>query len=68
MSLESLNRTSDIKTNKINSKSIRMSPNKVNIDVLKNRVITEKKKKAFQSRIILFSVFLSIGILGYFAG
>jgi hypothetical protein len=68
MSLESLNRTSDIKTTKINSKSIRMSPNKVNIDVLKNRVITEKKKKAFQSRIILFSVFLSIGILGYFAG
>ena len=68
MSLESLNRTSDIKTTKINSKSIRMSPNKVNIDVLKNRVINEKKKKAFQSKIILFSVFLSIGILGYFAG
>ncbi len=68
MSLESLNRTSDIKTTKINSKSIRMSPSKVNIDVLKNRVINEKKKKAFQSKIILFSVFLSIGILGYFAG
>ncbi len=68
MSLESLNRTYDIKTTKINSKSIRMSPSKVNIDVLKNRVINEKKKKAFQSKIILFSVFLSIGILGYFAG
>ena len=68
MSLESLNRTSDIKTTKINSKSIRMSPSKVNIDVLKNRVINEKKKKAFQSKIILFSVFLSIGILGYLAG
>ena len=68
MSLEILNRTSDIKTTKINSKSIRMSPSKVNIDVLKNRVINEKKKKAFQSKIILFSVFLSIGILGYFAG
>ena len=68
MSLESLNRTSDIKTTKINSKSIRMSPSKVNIDVLKNRVINEKKKKAFQSKIILFSVCLSIGLLGYFAG
>ena len=68
MSLESLNRTSDIKTTKINSKSIRMSPSKVNIDVLKNRVINENKKKAFQSKIILFSVFLSIGILGYLAG
>ena len=68
MSLESLNRTSDIKTTKINSKSIRMSPSKVYIDVLINRVINEKKKKAFQSKIILFSVFLSIGILGYLAG
>ena len=67
MSLENLNRTSDIKITKIKSKSIRMSPSKVNIDVLKNRVINEKKKKAFQSKIILFSVFLSIGILGYLA-
>ena len=68
MSLENLNRTSDIKITQIKSKSIRMSPSKVNIDVLKNRVINEKKKKAFQSKIILFSVFLSIGILGYFVG
>ena len=68
MSLESLNRTSEIKITEMKSKSIRMSPSKVNIDVLKNRVINEKKKKAFQSKIILFSVFLSIGILGYFAG
>ncbi|MDC3162398.1 hypothetical protein OA670_02145 [Candidatus Pelagibacter sp.] len=68
MSLENLNRTSDIKITQIKSKSIRMSPGKVNIDVLKNRVINEKKKKAFQSKIILFSVFLSIGILGYLAG
>ena len=68
MSLESLNRTSDIEIREKKSKSIQMSPCKVNIDVLKNRVITEKKKKAFQSKIILFSVFLSIGILGYLAG
>ena len=68
MSLESFNRTSDIKITEKKSKSIQMSRSKVNIDVLKNRVITEKKKKAFQSKIILFSVFLSIGILGYLAG
>ena len=67
MSLENLNRTSDIEITK-KFKSIRKSPSKVNIDILKNRVITEKKKKAFQSKIILFSVFLSIGILGYLAG
>ena len=68
MSLENLNRTSKIEITKKKFKSIRMSPSKVNIDVLKNRVITEKKKKAFQSKIILFSVFLSIGILGYLVG
>jgi len=45
-----------------------MSPRKVNIDVLKKRVITEKKKEALQSKIIIFSVCLSIGIIGYFAG
>ena len=67
MSLENLNRTSDIEITK-KFKSIRKSPSKVNIDILKNRVITEKKKKAFQSKIILFSVFLSIGILVYLAG
>ena len=68
MSLQSLNRTSDIEITEKKSKSNRISTSKVNIDVLKNRVITEKKKKAFQSKIILFSVFLSIGILGYLAG
>ena len=45
-----------------------MSPRKVNIDVLKKRVITKKKKEALHSKIIIFSVCLSIGILGYFAG
>ena len=39
-----------------------------NIDVLKKRVITKQKKEAFQSKIIILSVCLSIGILGYFAG
>ena len=68
MSTESLNRTSNIKISKKTQRVIRMSPHKVNIDVLKKRVITKKKKEAFQSKIIIFSVCLSIGILGYFAG
>ena len=68
MSTESLNRTSNIDITKRKSKVIRMSPRKVNIDVLKKRVITKKKKEALQSRIIILSVCLSIGILGYFAG
>ena len=68
MSTESLKRTSSIEISEKKLRVIRMSPRKVNIDVLKKRVITKKKKEAFQSKIIIFSVCLSIGILGYFAG
>tara|TARA_B100000989_G_scaffold86344_1_gene62015 strand:+ start:71 stop:277 length:207 start_codon:yes stop_codon:yes gene_type:complete len=68
MSIESLNRTSDIEISEKKLRVIQMSPRKVNIDVLKKRVITKKKKEAFQSKIIIFSVCLSIGILSYFAG
>ena len=68
MSTESLNRTSNIEIPEKKSNLIRMSPRKVNIDVLKKRVITKRKKEALQSKIIILSVFLSIGILGYFAG
>ena len=67
MSIESLNEISKIEILKKESKLTRMSPRKVNIDVLKKRVITEKKKEALQSKIIILSVCLSIGILGYFA-
>ena len=68
MSTESLNRTSSIEIPEKKSRVIRMSPRKVNIDVLKKRVITKQKKEAFQAKIIILSVCLSIGILGYFAG
>ena len=68
MSTESLNRTSNIEIPEKKRRVIRMSPRKVNIDVLKKRVITEKKKEALQSKIIILSVCLSIGILCYFAG
>ncbi len=68
MSTESLNRTSTIEISEKKSRVIRVSPRKVNIDVLKKRVLTKKKKEALQSKIIIISVFLSIGILGYFAG
>ena len=68
MSTEILSKTSDIEISEKKSKLIRMSPRKVNIDVLKKRVITERKKEALQSKIIILSVCLSIGILGFFAG
>jgi len=46
------------------SKSINI--NKVNVDTLKNRILEKEKKEKFQIRIILGSVLVSIGILGYF--
>ena len=55
MSTESLNRTSNIEIPEKKSKVVRLSPRKVNIDVLKKRVIVAKKKEALQSKIILLT-------------
>ena len=68
MSTESLNRTSSIEIPEKKSKVIRLSPRKVNIDVLKKRVIVAKKKEALQSKIILLTFCISLGILGYLVG
>tara|TARA_B100000965_G_scaffold248740_1_gene208956 strand:- start:482 stop:658 length:177 start_codon:yes stop_codon:yes gene_type:complete len=40
--------------------------NKVNVNILKGRVIEKQKKIKFQNRILLGSVLISIGLLGYF--
>ena len=67
MSIESFNRTSvvtEVYNQKISEKKD-LSPNKVNIDVLKKRVFEEKKKERFQNRVLLGMFCLSIAILGY---
>ena len=67
MSTESLNRISvvtEVYPEKISAKKD-LSPNKVNIDVLKKRVFEEKKKERFQSRILMGMFCLSLAILGY---
>tara|TARA_Y100000591_G_C21818899_1_gene692427 strand:+ start:1572 stop:1796 length:225 start_codon:yes stop_codon:yes gene_type:complete len=67
MSTESFNRTSvvtEVYNQKISEKKD-LSPNKVNIDVLKKRVFEEKKKERFQNRVLLGMFCLSIAILGY---
>ncbi len=43
-----------------------VSVNKVNVDVLKNKLFLSKKKQKFQYRIALGSLLVSIGLLGYF--
>ena len=43
-----------------------VSTNKINVDILKNRVIEKQKKTKFQNRVVLGSLLISIGLLGYF--
>ncbi len=43
-----------------------VSVNKVNVVVLKNRLFLSKKKQKFQYRIVLGSLLVSIGLIGYF--
>ena len=67
MSTEILNRTSVVTEaypQKVSDKKD-LSPNKVNIDVLKKRVYEEKKRERFQSRVLVLMFCLSIAILGY---
>ena len=60
-----------MKTNKSNRKSETGETsykNKVNINVLRQRVFEKKKKKQIQNRIIFVSALVSVGIISYFAG
>ncbi len=60
MSTESLNRTSEI----VETPShISETPKRVNVDVLKQRLIEEKKKEKVKRTIILSSVVVSLGAL-----
>ena len=52
MSTESLNRTSDV-----------IETPRVNVDVLKQRIIDQKKKDKFKRSIIFSGVCISIGVL-----
>ena len=60
MSTESLNRTSEI----LETPSlITEAPKRVNVDVLKQRLIEEKKKEKVKRTMILSSVVVSLGAL-----
>ena len=60
MSTESLNRTSEILET---PSQIPEAPKRVNVDVLKQRLIEEKKKEKVKRTIILSSVVVSLGAL-----
>mgnify|MGYP005746975337 FL=1 len=60
MSTESLNRTSEI----VETPSQYVeAPKRVNVDVLKQRLLEEKKKEKVKRTIILSSVIVSLGAL-----
>ena len=62
MSTESFNRTSEF----IETPShISETPKRVNVDVLKQRLIEEKKKEKVKRPIILSSVVVSLGALTF---
>ena len=64
MSTESLNRTSDV----IETPSqIEDTPIRVNVDVLKQRIIDQKKKDKFKRTIIFSTVCVSLGALTFLA-
>jgi hypothetical protein len=62
MSTESLNRTSNV----INDPS-QVINTRVNVDVLKQRIIDQKKKDKFKRTIIFSTVCVSLGALTFFA-
>ena len=59
MSTESLNRTSDI----VGTPSQSIETPRVNVDVLKQRLIEQKKKDRVKRTIIFSTVFVSLGAL-----
>jgi hypothetical protein len=58
--MESLNRTSDVVQT---PSQIGDTPTRVDVDVLKQRIIDQKKKDKFKRNIIFSSVCVSIGVL-----
>ena len=62
MSTESLNRISHV----IEDPKVVVTP-KVNVDVLKQRIIDQKKKDKFKRTIIFSTVCVSLGALTFFS-
>ena len=67
MNTNSLKRTSNIEYSKdiIDDTDPNLTPGKVNMDVLKRRIIENQKKDKMKNKIILLSFCLSLGIIGY---
>ena len=67
MSLNSLKRASNIEISSQLTGDLNIdTPQKVNIDALKLRMIKEEKKVNFINKAIVVSLFFGLGVVGYF--
>ena len=67
MSLNSLKRASNIEVSSQLTGDVNIdTPQKVNIDALKLKMIKQEKKDNFKNKAIVVSLFFGLGVLGYF--
>ena len=67
MSLNSLKRASNIEISSQLTGDVNIdTPQKVNIDALKLKMIKQEKKDNFKNKSIVVSLFLVLGVVGYF--
>ena len=67
MSLNSLKRASNVEISSQLTGDVNIdTPQKVNVDALKLRMIKEEKKVNFINKAIVVSLFFGLGVIGYF--
>ena len=67
MSLNSLKRASNIEISSQLTGDVKIdTPQKVNVDALKLKIIKQEKKENFKNKTIVVSLFFGLGVLGYF--
>ena len=67
MSLNSLKRASNIEISSQLTGDVNIdTPQKVNIDALKLKMIKQEKKENLKNKTIVVSLFLALGVVGYF--
>ena len=67
MSLNSLKRASNIEISSQLTGDINIdTPQKVNVDALRLKIIKKEKKENIKNKAILISLFFGLGVVGYF--
>ena len=67
MSLNSLKRASNIEVSSQLTDDVNIdTPQKVNIDALKSKILKHEKRENFKNKVILVSILFGLGVAGYF--